>query len=74
MTFTAALQTSQVIAAVSADEMAVSVVLVEIIVKQQQLLKQQQGLISRPDRELEALKKEKETQDRELEALKKENA
>ncbi|MBO1350019.1 MAG: hypothetical protein EBE86_022770 [Hormoscilla sp. GUM202] len=52
MTFTAAPQTSQVAFPVSADEMAISVVLVEKIVKQQQLLKQQQGLISTQNQEL----------------------
>jgi len=64
MTFTAAPQTSQMTLTVSADEMARAVVLVEKIVKQQQLLKQQQGLISTIEKELEALKKENAQHDK----------
>lgn len=58
MTFTAAPQTEPLTEAVSAEGMARSVVLVERMVKQQQLIKQQQGLIQTQEEELEALKKE----------------
>ncbi len=71
MTFTTALQTSQMTFAISADEMTTSVLLVERWLVQQQLFKQQQGLIEKREKELEALKKENLQLSDELDKLKK---
>ncbi len=57
MTFTAALQTSQMTSAIPADEMANYLLVIEWMVKQQQLLKQQQARIEKQQKELEALGK-----------------
>ncbi len=71
MTYTAASQTRPLIEAVEPDQMAKYVLLVSWMIKQQQLLKQQQDRLEKQQRELDALKEENAQLSDELNKLKK---
>ncbi len=74
MTRIASITTSSATAVAPTEEMATSVLMVEWIVKQLQLLKEKQGQIESQQRQIEALLKENEQLKDSLDKLKNRNS